>query len=63
MIVANLTSQRTLAQHAAEQRMFEYPDGNDPEVFLKPDLAIRRACKIFTDMMREEAASHSEAAE
>ncbi len=37
-----------------QQAMFAYPDGDYQEVFLKPDLAIRRARKIFTDLMREE---------
>lgn len=35
---------------AEQQRMFEYPDGDYSEVFLKPDLALRRARKIFNDM-------------
>ena len=36
--------------------MVEYPDEGYQEVFLKPDIAIRRARKIFLDMMREERA-------
>jgi hypothetical protein len=34
--------------------MFEYPDEGYSEVFLKPDLALRRARKIFGDLAREE---------
>ena len=37
-----------------QQHMMEYPDEGYQEVFLKPDIAIRRARKIFIDMMREE---------
>jgi nitrite reductase/ring-hydroxylating ferredoxin subunit len=37
-----------------QQRMFEYPDEGYSEVFLKPDLALRRARKIFFDMYNEE---------
>lgn len=37
-----------------QQYMMEYPDEGYQEVFLKPDIAIRRARKIFIDMMREE---------
>jgi len=44
--------------------MFEYPDEGYQEVFLKPDIAIRRARKIFQDLVREEqAASMVQAAE
>jgi vanillate O-demethylase monooxygenase subunit len=47
-----------------QQRMFNYPDDGYQEVFLKPDLAIRRARVIFQDLMREqEGAAHSVAAE
>lgn len=49
---------------AEQQRMFEYPDEGYSEVFLKPDLALRRARKILVDMHRtEQAGSRSEAAE
>ena len=34
--------------------MVEYPDEGYQEVFLKPDIAIRRARKIFLDMLRDE---------
>lgn len=37
-----------------QQAMFEYPDEGYQEVFLKPDIAIRRARKIFQDLVREE---------
>jgi len=37
-----------------QQAMFEYPAEDYQEVFLKPDIAIRRARKIFADMIREE---------
>ncbi len=37
-----------------QQRMFQYPDDGYQEVFLKPDLAIRRARVIFQDLMREQ---------
>jgi vanillate O-demethylase monooxygenase subunit len=47
-----------------QQRMFQYPDDGYQEVFLKPDLAIRRARVIIQDLMREqEAPPHSVAAE
>jgi vanillate O-demethylase monooxygenase subunit len=47
-----------------QHRMFKYPDDGYQEVFLKPDLAIRRARVIFQDLMREqESAPHSVAAE
>ena len=39
-----------------QQGMFEYPEENYSEVFLKPDLPIRRARKIFLDLLREEQA-------
>lgn len=39
---------------AEQQKMFDYPDDGYAEVFLKPDLALRRARKIFIDMYREE---------
>lgn len=49
---------------AEQQKMFEYPDEGYSEVFLKPDLALRRARKIFADMHREETAGRpAEAAE
>lgn len=49
---------------AEQQKMFEYPDEGYSEVFLKPDLALRRARKIFADMHREETADRpAEAAE
>jgi vanillate O-demethylase monooxygenase subunit len=37
-----------------QQAMFDYPDEGYQEVFLKPDIAIRRARKIFQDLVREE---------
>lgn len=37
-----------------QQKMFEYPDTGYSEVFLKPDLALRQARKIFMQMLREE---------
>jgi phenylpropionate dioxygenase-like ring-hydroxylating dioxygenase large terminal subunit len=37
-----------------QQKMFDYPDEGYSEVFLKPDLALRRARKIFGDLAREE---------
>jgi vanillate O-demethylase monooxygenase subunit len=37
-----------------QQRMMEYPDEGYREVFLKPDIAIRRARKIFADLLSEE---------
>jgi phenylpropionate dioxygenase-like ring-hydroxylating dioxygenase large terminal subunit len=47
-----------------QQRMFQYPDDGYQEVFLKPDLAIRRARVIFQDLMREqEVHPHRVAAE
>lgn len=45
-------------QHA----MLAYPDGDYQEVFLKPDIAIRRARKIFIDLLREERASQPQLA-
>lgn len=47
-----------------QQGMFEYPEEGYSEVFLKPDLALRRARKIFADMQREEqSTSEAHAAE
>jgi len=43
--------------------MFAYPDEGYTEVFLKPDLALRRARKIFVDLLREEELSKAQAAE
>lgn len=40
-----------------QQAMVEYPDEGYQEVFLKPDVAIRRARKIFLDLLREERQS------
>lgn len=37
-----------------QQKMFDYPDEGYSEVFLKPDLALRRARKIFSELAREE---------
>lgn len=37
-----------------QQKMFAYPDDGYQEVFLKPDIAIRRARAIFFDLLREE---------
>lgn len=44
---------------AEQQKMFEYPDEGYSEVFLKPDLALRRARKIMADMLRQEQAAVS----
>lgn len=47
-----------------QQGMFDYPEEDYAEVFLKPDLALRRARKIFLDMQREEqSGSEAHAAE
>ena len=47
-----------------QQEMFEYPDQGYHEVFLKPDMAVRRARKIFLDLQREETpGSAAQAAE
>jgi phenylpropionate dioxygenase-like ring-hydroxylating dioxygenase large terminal subunit len=37
-----------------QQKMFSYADDGYQEVFLKPDIAIRRARAIFHDLLREE---------
>ena len=37
-----------------QQEMFQYPDEGYQKVFLRPDIAIRRARKIFMSMQREE---------
>ena len=37
-----------------QQGMVDYPEDGYQEVFLKPDMAIRRARKIFLDLIREE---------
>lgn len=37
-----------------QHHMFQYPDEGYCEVFLKPDLALRRARKIFADLVREQ---------
>lgn len=44
-----------------QQQMFEYPDDDYSEVFLKPDLALRRARKIFLEMYTAEKKSQSNA--
>jgi vanillate O-demethylase monooxygenase subunit len=44
---------------AQQQTMFAYPDEGYSEVFLKPDLALRRARKIFLDLHREETSPPS----
>jgi phenylpropionate dioxygenase-like ring-hydroxylating dioxygenase large terminal subunit len=48
-----------------QQHMLDFPDHGYQEVFLKPDIAIRRARKIFLDMLRAErgATPASQAAE
>jgi vanillate O-demethylase monooxygenase subunit len=46
-----------------QQRMFAYPDEGYTEVFLRPDLALRRARKIFADLLREEERAKAQAAE
>lgn len=50
---------------AEQQRMFGFPDEGYSEVFLKPDLALKRARKIFHDLHLEEtqAAAPAQAAE
>lgn len=49
----------------AQQKMFDYPLEGYTEVFLKPDLGLRRARKVFLDLLREEQgqAAASQAAE
>jgi vanillate O-demethylase monooxygenase subunit len=37
-----------------QQKMFAYPEAGYSEVFLKPDLALRRARKIFSDLAGDE---------
>ena len=37
-----------------QHQMFAYPDEGYCEVFLKPDLALRRARKIFAELVREQ---------
>lgn len=37
-----------------QQGMVDYPEDGYQEVFLKPDVAVRRARKIFLDLLREE---------
>jgi vanillate O-demethylase monooxygenase subunit len=37
-----------------QQKMFDYPDDGYQEVFLRPDIAIRRARAIFQELLREE---------
>jgi vanillate O-demethylase monooxygenase subunit len=39
-----------------QQEMFELPDDGYSELFLKPDMALRRARQIFVKMIAEEAA-------
>ena len=46
---------------ALQQKMFEYPEDGYSEVFLKPDLALRRARKIFQDLHRAELAAQDKA--
>jgi hypothetical protein len=46
-----------------QQQMFAYPDEGYTEVFLKPDLALRRARKIFVDLLREQELAKAQAAE
>ena len=46
-----------------QQAMMEYPEEGYREVFLKPDIAIRRARKIFVDLLREELSLKAAAAE
>jgi vanillate O-demethylase monooxygenase subunit len=48
---------------AQQQQMFAYPDEGYSEVFLKPDLALRRARKIFVDLLREQELAKAQAAE
>lgn len=41
---------------AQQQKMMEYPDDGYQELFLKPDVALRRARQIVQEMLREEGA-------
>jgi len=40
-----------------QQRMFDYPDDGYSEVFLRPDIALRRARQILTRLERAERAA------
>jgi vanillate O-demethylase monooxygenase subunit len=40
-----------------QQAMFDYPDWDYQEVFLKPDKALRRARQIVLQMVQEEQES------
>lgn len=42
-----------------QQAMFQYPDGDYQEVFLKPDKALRRARQVVQQMLREEQTPES----
>jgi vanillate O-demethylase monooxygenase subunit len=46
-----------------QQQMLAYPDEGYREVFLKPDLALRRARKVFVDLLREEELAKARGAE
>jgi len=46
-----------------QQRMVEHPVEGYQEVYLKADLAVRRARKIWHDLLRDESGIHHEAAE
>jgi vanillate O-demethylase monooxygenase subunit len=46
-----------------QQKMVDYPEEGYSEVFLKPDLALRRARKIFLDHLRAEQRPQVQAAE
>lgn len=45
-----------------QQAMFDYPDEDYQEVFLKPDKGLRRARQIVLDMLREEQGGTQQAA-
>ena len=42
-----------------QQEMFDLPDGDYSELFLKPDKALRRARQIFVSLLREERAQRA----
>lgn len=45
-----------------QQAMFDYPDGDYQEVFLKPDKALRRARQIVLQMVQEEESAQQNGA-
>jgi vanillate O-demethylase monooxygenase subunit len=44
-----------------QQKMYEYPDDGYSELFLKPDMALRRARQILMNLQRQERAPHEAA--